>query len=329
MCIRDRLKLIKLFKQINNRVAHVYLLKYVDELVSLNNRRRSSLGDLVEKNLISHYESHLIWLSDLAEHIRDQSTTSFPELNHNFCTFGKWLHGEAKQTIQNNSKYKIIENMHKNLHMFAGKIFNILELGEYHVLITYLEKCELISLGIGTELALLDHILINKKISKDALTGALNRHSLHNLFEHEYELALATSTSFILAMCDLDYFKNINDTYGHIVGDHVLKHFVSVVKENLRNSDVIIRYGGEEFIIMLPAVNRENGYNVLNKIRKSFQESVIEYQDKKVQSTVSIGMMEITPKHSYNKIFIEEYIMIVDQNLYIAKENGRNRVEYY
>jgi len=322
------LRLIKLFKAINNRVAHQYLLKYVDKLISQNNVRQSSLSELVEKNLIVHYESHLIWLSDLAEHIRSNQKSAFPELDDNSCTFGKWLHTEAKQTIQNNSKYKAIDTIHKNLHMFAKKIYNILGMGEYHILITYLEKCEMISLSIGTELALLDHMLINKKISKDNLTGALSRNALHTLFENEYELALATNTSFILAICDLDHFKNVNDTYGHVAGDHVLEHFVSVVKKSLRASDVILRYGGEEFVIMLPAVNKENGYKVFEKIRKNFEKSPTHFNGENIFCTVSIGMIEIHPVHMYKKNFVDEYIMMADHNLYMAKENGRNRVEY-
>jgi diguanylate cyclase (GGDEF)-like protein len=322
------LNLIKLFKAINNRVAHKYLLKYTDKLISQNNIRQSSLSELVEKNLIVHYESHLLWLSDLAKHIRNNTNQAFPELDDDNCVFGKWLHGDAKRIIQNNSKYKTLNLLHKNLHMFAKKIYNVLGRGEYHILITYLEKCELISLSIGTELALLDHMLINQQVSKDTLTGALNRNALHRLFENEYELAFATNTSFVLAICDLDHFKNVNDTYGHVAGDHVLMHFVEVVKKNLRASDVIIRYGGEEFVIMLPAVNEENGYKVFEKIRQNFANSPTEFNTHTIKTTVSIGMIEVHPKHLYRKHFLDEYIMMADQNLYIAKENGRNRVEY-
>ncbi len=322
------LSLIKLFKAINNRVAHKYLLKYVEKLISQNNIRQSSLSELVEKNLIVHYESHLIWLTDLAQHIKNNQRTAFPELDEKKCTFGKWLHSDAKTMIQNNSKLHEINTIHKNLHIFAKKIYNTLGMGEYHVLVSYLEKCEMISLSIGTELALLDHILINKQISKDTLTGALNRNALHTLFENEYELALATDTSFVLAICDLDHFKKVNDTYGHVAGDHVLKHFVDIVKENLRASDVIIRYGGEEFVIMLPAVNKKNGYHVFEKIRKNFADTPLHFNDYTIRTTVSIGMIEIHPVHMYKKHFVDEYIMMADQNLYIAKENGRNRIEY-
>jgi diguanylate cyclase (GGDEF)-like protein len=319
--------LFKLFGIINNHVAKIYLHDYIERLVSLNHIRINSLSDLVEKNIISHYESHLIWLTGLAEHIRDENKDDFVELNHELCEFGIWLKGDAKKVIFNNSKYKSIDNLHKSLHLFAKKIFTQVATFEYHILITYLEKCELISLSLGTELALVDNILMNKRITKDTLTGALNRHALKNVFESQYELSLATNSSFVLAMCDLDFFKDVNDTHGHIAGDKLLKSFVETVKRNIRSSDVIVRYGGEEFVIMLPSINKKKGLEVLENIRLDFQKNFLHFNSQKVNTTVSIGMMEIHPDKEYKKSFVDEYIMIADQKLYMAKASGRNRIE--
>ncbi len=319
-------KVLTLFQKISNKVAHLYLLKYIEKLISLNNVRLSSISDLVEKNIISYYESHLIWLTELAEHIKNTQKQNFPELDASTCEFGKWLEGDAKKIISNNSKYKNMVTMHNNLHLLAVKTLNILDLGEYHVLITYLEKCELISLSIGTELALLDQILINKKITKDTLTGALNRHGLRSVFESQYELALATSNPFIVAMCDLDFFKHVNDTYGHIAGDRVLKLFVDTVKKNIRNSDVIIRYGGEEFVIILSTIQKQKGYEVLNKICQEFQKTSLTFEGQEISTTVSIGMVEIQPDYLFKQNFLDDYLMIADKKLYQAKDSGRNRV---
>jgi len=321
------IELFTLFGIINNHVAKIYLHQYIHNLISLNNIRISSLSDLVEKHIISHYESHLIWLTGLARHIRDEEKENFIELDHQLCDFGTWLKGEAKQVIFNNSKYKSIDNLHKSLHLFAKKIFVQIETNEHHILITYLEKCELISLSLGTELALVDNILMNKRIAKDTLTGALNRHALKGIFESQYEISLATDSSFVLAMCDLDLFKDVNDTYGHVAGDKLLKSFVDTVKESIRSADVIVRYGGEEFVIMLPAMDKKKGLEVLEKICLNFEKSFILFNSQKIQTTVSIGMMEIKPDKEYKKSFVDEYIMIADQKLYMAKESGRNRVE--
>lgn len=285
------------------------------------------MSDLIDKEIIGHYEAHLIWLTELAKCVRDNSTDSFPELDDVACNFGKWLKEDAKKLISNNSKYKAIIKLHSNLHLFGKKIYQQIGKNNHHLMITYLEKCELISLSIGTELALIDNILINKRVTKDALTGALNRHSLKSIFESQYELAQATNNPFVLAMCDLDFFKNINDTYGHIAGDYILKLFVDTIKEHLRNSDIIIRYGGEEFIIMLPAINKEKAFSVLEKIRISFANKVLAYKDFIINTTVSMGMMEINTNDYYQPTFLDDYINIVDQKLYLAKKNGRNRIE--
>jgi len=319
--------LLRLFKEINDKVAYVYLIHYIDRLISLNSIRRNSLSELIGMDILQHYESHLVWLSSLAQNIKSADKENFPELDDSMCEFGKWMNGEAKIIIQNNSKHNAIKRIHKNLHMFAEKIFNILDQNEYHVLIVYLEKCELISLSIGTELVLIDNIRINKQVTKDTLTGALSRQGLRSVFQNQYELSLATGNPFILAMCDLDFFKSVNDTYGHVAGDKLLELFVKIVQENIRNSDVVIRYGGEEFVIMLPTLNKTKGFEVLESVRKAFAESVLLFDGNRLKATVSIGMIEIRPEHSFKPSFIDEYMMIVDQKLYMAKDCGRNMVE--
>ncbi|MFT5660216.1 MAG: diguanylate cyclase [Sulfurimonas sp.] len=323
----DIIRLIFLFKKINNSIAHIYLHSYIKQLLSINMIRINSISDLIDRHLIKHYEAHLQWLTQLASSIQSEDSTIIPELNESQCTFGKWLISEGKNIIHNNSKYHAICVMHDNLHLFGKKIQAYIGKEEYHILITYLEKCELLSLSIGTELALADNILMNTKITKDALTGAMNRHGLKSVFESQYEISLATNNTFVLAMCDLDFFKNLNDKYGHVAGDEMLRLFVNIVIQYTRNSDVVIRYGGEEFIILLPAMNKAKGYEVLEKIRRKFEESSQIFNNQEVKATVSIGLLEIKPEKYYNQKFLNEYINIADQKLYMAKESGRNRVE--
>jgi len=322
------LNLIKLFQEINNGVAYVYLSRYTKDIYTANNNRLSSLSDLLDKDIIiKYYEAHLNWLNDLTKHINDFEKNDFPELDEMQCDFGLWLNSHAKKIIQNNSKLKALKQLHNDLHMFAKKIFLNLKTSEYHVLISYLEKCELISLSIGTELALIDNIEMNKRMTKDNLTGALNRNSLELIFKTQYELSYATENSFVLAMCDLDYFKKINDTYGHIAGDKMLRFFVEIVKKHIRSSDIIIRYGGEEFIIILSSIQKEEGFKVLEKIRHAFETATLTVDTKKIQATISMGAMWIRPDKSYKHALLDEYVMIVDKMLYCAKANGRNRIE--
>jgi diguanylate cyclase (GGDEF)-like protein len=325
---KNIIDLITLFDAINNQVAFVYLQDYINKLKSINNIRISSLAELMDKNMLVHYESHLIWLSKLAESIQNKSIEDFPELDSTICDFGKWLDSEGKSIISNNSKYKGISQLHNNLHLFASKIYTNIQTQEHHIITTYLEKCEMLSLSIGTELALIDNILMNHKVMKDPLTGALNRQGLNNIFKNQYELSLATSNPFVFAMCDLDNFKDVNDTYGHLFGDKTLIHFVKIVKKNIRNSDIIMRYGGEEFVIMLPAVYKEQAMLVLEKIRKEFYEDCLEYEGKPIKNSVSIGFVEIKPNLHYKPHFLDDYLSMADQKLYSAKNNGRNTIEF-
>ena len=322
----DLEKLLDIFYKINNTVAKLYLEDYLQKFKHTNNMRISSLAEVLDFDIIHYYKAHLLWLDDLVRKIEAKDTDSFPELDPKLCEFGNWLHTKAKQIIQNNSKYEEIDTMHRNLHLFAGKIQRVLGLEEYFILISYLEKCELLSLRIGTELVLVDNIEINKKVTKDALTGALNRHALKPIFETQYDYALATDGSFVMALMDLDDFKHINDQYGHIAGDELLRQFVACVKKNIRNSDVIVRYGGEEFVLFLPSTPLEKALEVLERVREAFAALKVEVEGNIVSTTVSIGVVPVEPKMPFVSVLIDEYIMIADKKLYMAKESGKNRV---
>lgn len=320
----------RIFTTAHNIVAKEYLDIYIEKLNSVCNHRLSSLSDMVEKFVVEHYAEHLLWLINLTVSIKRQNSDVFPQTDKTLCTFGKWLSGDAKKVVKNNSKIKELDRVHSQLHYISIQVKNILTENnkDYDVLLTYLEKAELLSLSIGTELALIDNTIINQKSSKDPLTGALSRQVLGQLFQNQYELSLATNTNFILAICDLDKFKNINDTHGHIVGDKMLKAFIKIVKETLRNSDIVIRYGGEEFVIILPAVNKEKAFLVLDQIRKNFENFTLKLKDTSVKTTVSMGMIEIEPKDRYNTDLLDNYIECADIKLYKAKNSGRNNIKY-
>lgn len=325
------LELLLRYTQIEMLVSKEYLLNYINKVCSANNIRLASLNDMIQKDMIRYYEEHLLWLDTLVKSVKISDFKTVPELNPSLCNFGKWLLSQtAKDIIRNNSKYKNIIKTHNQLHDLGILIAKQLQKTKpnYHVLMNYLEKCELISLAIGTELALIDNTLIIKKASKDELTGALNRNSLEQMFINQYELSLATDSNFLLAMCDLDHFKFINDTYGHVAGDKLLKAFVKINHETLRKSDIIIRYGGEEFLIMLPNTSLETGIEKLDQLRENFQNFSIKYDGEMVKTTVSIGLINIEPQMMLcdNEIKMNDYIHQADELLYKAKQNGRNRI---
>lgn len=320
------LSLFKIFNSATGVAAKQYFKEYIEKLLSINNIRITSMSDILKRNIITHYKEHLEWLSSLAAAIIQDNKQNIPERDPHCCNFGKWLDSDGKATIHNNSKYKSIIELHNSLHFFAEKIYAQFEEKNYHAFLSYLEKCELISLNIGTELALVDNMLLNKMVIKDPLTKALNRNALNQIFESQYEIAYATGNPLIFTMCDLDYFKKINDTYGHLAGDKMLVEFVKIVKNKIRNSDILVRYGGEEFIIILPAMTTNTGLIILSAIKDTFASFELNYEGHKITTTVSMGMIEINPDDYYNINKLEEYIALADTKLYIAKNSGRNQI---
>jgi diguanylate cyclase (GGDEF)-like protein len=123
-------------------------------------------------------------------------------------------------------------------------------------------------------------------------------------------------------MFDIDRFKGVNDSFGHLAGDHVLKHLASVIKTRIRREDVLARYGGEEFAIVLPEIDGYNAMQFAEKIRKLVEVAEFKFEDAIIPVTVSIGVASLRGE-------IEdalEFIRQADTNLFAAKEGGRNRV---
>ncbi|MGN0600465.1 MAG: GGDEF domain-containing protein [Oscillospiraceae bacterium] len=122
-------------------------------------------------------------------------------------------------------------------------------------------------------------------------------------------------------ICDIDFFKKVNDTYGHNAGDAVLKHVAEHFRINSRICNGVYRWGGEEFIVVLPDTNAEQAAEAAEGLRVSIMDSVCHFEDLDIKVTMSFGAMQLEPA-----ISIEENIKAADEKLYKAKESGRNRV---
>ncbi len=156
---------------------------------------------------------------------------------------------------------------------------------------------------------------------KDPLTGLFNRRFLEESYEHIVSGILRRGTLLGILMCDIDYFKQVNDLYGHDVGDKVLKTIATELKNSVRNSDIVIRWGGEEFLILLLDIQYKASLDVAEKIRKRISEVRINIGGKTLQKTISIGVSEF-PVDTED---FWEAIKFADIALYRAKELGRNR----
>ncbi len=161
----------------------------------------------------------------------------------------------------------------------------------------------------------------------DSLTGCYNRGHLNELLPREIKRALRYKHSLALAMCDIDHFKKVNDTYGHQCGDEVLKIFVQSISELIRgDTDWLARYGGEEFLLVLPETKLENAYGLSERLRKHIAQKIIKTGEDKVSITASFGVTGFDASPSGNHITPEALINTADKYLYEAKKQGRNKV---
>ena len=167
---------------------------------------------------------------------------------------------------------------------------------------------------------LIDELLISSQ--EDPLTHLYNRRFFSKCLVDEIARAKRFIHGFILIMIDIDNFKTFNDQYGHDCGDQVLIHLSLILKSNLRETDVISRWGGEEFLIFLPELDLESGLQTAEKIRSSVEKSEVIYNGKRLKITISLGVLFNDPQNlDYNQMLLD-----VDKAMYSAKREGRNKV---
>lgn len=156
----------------------------------------------------------------------------------------------------------------------------------------------------------------------DELTKAYNHRFFQEMLNHQIAESIRNKEPLSLIMLDIDNFKMINDKYGHQTGDTVLKEITSVMKERIRNSDILSRYGGEEFTIILPKTPAEKCHNLAEDLRKVIEDrKILSLDGKGLSITVSIGISEF-PSHADNK---NDLVAAADRALYMAKEEGKNK----
>jgi diguanylate cyclase (GGDEF)-like protein len=180
-----------------------------------------------------------------------------------------------------------------------------------------------VRIAAGSRIVRLEQTL-NQLASRDALTQCWNRRMIDELFANSIAESTRKRSKFSVMVLDIDHFKRVNDTFGHSGGDAALKHVVNILNTNLREYDQVGRYGGEEFVILLPATDRNEAWGVAERIRSAIQfQPTILNDDLKIELTVSIGIAEFDRSRDANQsAFFER----ADKALYTAKQTGRNRI---
>ncbi|PSJ18395.1 GGDEF domain-containing protein [Nitrosomonas supralitoralis] len=164
-------------------------------------------------------------------------------------------------------------------------------------------------------------IEMGEKVHEDHLTGILNRRGLDAAFTREVSRSMRHQSPLSYALLDIDNFKQLNDTHGHKVGDDALKYLVESVKDTTRPEDIVSRYGGEEFVILLPNTNLEEAVQILSRIRRNLTKKFFLHENKRLLITFSAGVAQLRSGESQESIFKR-----ADEALYRAKKGGKNQI---
>lgn len=174
----------------------------------------------------------------------------------------------------------------------------------------------------GDNIEVAYHEEIYRLTIEDSLTQTANKRALLDFLEKEFARAKRYQRDLAVIMVDLDHFKRINDTFGHLMGDFVLRDFAKLVAARIRREEMFARYGGEEFCLVLPEMDKDKALRFAETLRGLCEDHVFSFESNTVRMTVSLGI-SVVLEHMTRP---EETLMAADENLYKAKNEGRNRV---
>ncbi|WP_270493067.1 diguanylate cyclase [Citrobacter gillenii] len=239
--------------------------------------------------------------------------------------FGMWFSHKGKHIFGNSNLLAEMESVIAEIdNRLTQTLLNLQQPAEA-VRMSLLQDVRQLSAKIHYLLASMFEALVKQENGKDSLTQLLNRRFIPTIMRREISLALHARKPFTLAMLDIDYFKQINDSYGHNTGDMALKSVAAVIYEHIRSSDYVFRYGGEEFMILLVESEVSQASIILETLRKKIADlRMAASATESFSITVSIGIAEYDYHPDYKQLVDK-----ADRALYLEKSRGRNRVETY
>jgi diguanylate cyclase (GGDEF)-like protein len=254
---------------------------------------------------------------DLSNYRENKASTTFAQIEY----------------LLNKYKFKdnlpIVEDIAKEIHLKTMNVFPLFNLKvdedtDYFDIIEQARN-ELINLSSDFMAQLCEQKkqieTLSKQAMTDSLTSLLNFNAFHKCLDKEIERAQRYKHNLCLIMADIDHFKNINDTYGHLAGDHVIRTVAQFFQDVVRTSDSVARYGGEEFAIILPEISKADAMIVAERLREKIDSMNFEHDNQPISVSLSFGISFMKPGNIADKI---ELIKKADSALYQAKKVGRN-----
>lgn len=236
------------------------------------------------------------------------------------CKFGQWITKIlSDETFQQDPFYKI-DHLHQEIHHSAKELIEALEHDHLNFVGKYKNFTKIQETFFNELLSIFEFSIINNH-QFDVTTKLMNRRTIDTVLSHEHHLLQRNGDAkCCIAMADIDKFKNINDMYGHDVGDKLLEHTASILNESLRRHDTVARFGGEEFLFVLPDMDIIDAEKTIERIRKELSMSMVKHNGKSIGVTASFGITQLC-----QSLDIQDSIKRADVALYQAKAWGRNR----
>lgn len=238
------------------------------------------------------------------------------------CGFGRWFHDPAQRLLKERPQYAPIDAGHRRLHELAADVLT--ELGERaSVSPSTFDRFIEHSVRLRVDLDSLRNDMAVALRSRDTVTGTYRRLEVLPALREARELAIRGVQASCIAFMDLDGFKAVNDTFGHGLGDEVLAKAARQIIEHLRAYDRVFRYGGDEFLLLLPGTHPAEAWHLVDRIRQQLSEVALAWgpSGQAIMLTASFGITSLEPD-----LTVEECIARADKALLLAKAAGRNRV---
>jgi diguanylate cyclase len=243
---------------------------------------------------------------------------------HRQCRFGQWYYSDSAQPLHAHAAFQAMGPAHEHMHQCAAQLLRFSS-GEVPGSPTDYDNFSNALDRLRLQILTLKHEIEDSLYNRDTLTGAENRIGMLTKLRELLELVKRQAQECCVVIMDLDHFKRINDTHGHLIGDQVLARAVRGVKEILRPYDKVFRYGGEEFLISLQNTDVETGRAVIERLRAHLAATALAHDGSTdIVVTASFGMAQLDPAVS-----LEETINRADKSLLAAKALGRNRLHIW
>ena len=297
---------------------------YSELTQQLSRMELESLTDSLEVAVITH----LSWLSNVNKALVCNDVHALhlcPEgESYKRCQFGRWYYNVTNPILTEDAVFKKIGVLHKAMHI---KVFELIEMLKNNEAITL----ECYQAFIDQQSDFFEMLTLLTKDSTeslgniDFLTGLPNRRAFQQVLLMEENRIKRSNITSSIAIADLDYFKKVNDSYGHDAGDKVLTQVADVFRHSIREHDVVSRFGGEEFIFCLPEVNCCEANDVVERIRLCVEKEIFEIgDDEAIRITCSFGVSHFNRNTPH-----AEALSYADVSLYKAKGAGRNKVVHH